>query len=240
VQLAGKVAVVTGASRGLGRAIALEYAAQGARLVLCARGADGLAGVEREIRARGEDVVAVAADVGSAEQATALMAKAVDTYGRIDILVNNAGVAPGRGALLDTPLEAWHAILAVNLTGVFLCSRAAVPHMRQAGGAIVNVSSRLGRGRVVSSWGAYAVAKHGVEGITAYLAEELRGDAIRVNSVAPGLLATEMTGFEGAPPESVLDVFVFLASDAARAVSGRALLAGTWREELARSPALKA
>jgi NAD(P)-dependent dehydrogenase (short-subunit alcohol dehydrogenase family) len=108
-----------------------------------------------------------------------------------------------------------------------------VPHLRGPGGAIVNVSSRLGRGRVASGWGAYAVAKHGVEGITAYLAEELRGDGIRVNSVAPGLLATEMTGFEGAQPETVLDVFVFLASDASRAVSGRALLAATWREELA-------
>jgi NAD(P)-dependent dehydrogenase (short-subunit alcohol dehydrogenase family) len=233
VQLDGKVAVVTGASRGLGRAIAVAYAGEGARLVLCARGAAALTDLERELRRVGAEVVAVTADVGRAEDADELMRRAITAFGRIDVLVNNAGVAPGRGPLFDTPVDAWQAMVTTNLTGVFLCSRAAVPHMRAAGGgSIINVSSRLGRGLVLPTWGAYAASKWGVEGLSRYMAAELGPDGIRVNTVAPGLLATELTAFEGAPPESVVDVFLFLASDAAASVSGSALLATTWREEV--------
>jgi NAD(P)-dependent dehydrogenase (short-subunit alcohol dehydrogenase family) len=211
----------------------LAYAAEGAGLAVCSRNGHALARVAAELRAGGARVMAMAADVSRAEDVHAFCQRVIAAYGRIDVLVNNAGVTAFRGPLLETPREAWERTLAVNVTGAFLCAGAIAPTMKaQRSGCIINVSSRLGRGLVVPSWGPYAVSKWALEGLTTYLADELRGDGISVNSVAPGLLATEMTGHVGAPPETVVDVFRYLASAAGRRITGRALSSATWRHEL--------
>jgi NAD(P)-dependent dehydrogenase (short-subunit alcohol dehydrogenase family) len=155
----------------------------------------------------------------------------VDRWKRIDVLVNNAGVAPARLPVCETHPDDWARTIAVNLTGPYLMTRAVVPYMLP-GSAIINVSSRLGRGLMDKGRGVYAASKYGLEGLTRFLAEELLDRGIAVNAVAPGLIATELSQWEGAPTESVVDVFVHLASNRAAGISGKALYAPTWKSEL--------
>src|SRR3954463_958130 len=186
----GKVALVTGARGGIGRATAVALAAEGARLVLGGVGA--LSETAEAVRAAGaESVITVRLDVTSAADAEAAVARAVQELGRLDILVNNAGV--GKPApLAEVTDELWDWIMDVNLKGAFICSRAAAPAMG-AGGAIVNLASLAGRASSPVMACAYSASKAGLLGLTRHLAKELAPRGIRVTAVNPGVVITPLT-----------------------------------------------
>jgi len=183
--LAGKVAVVTGASRGLGEAIARALADEGCRVVVAARRSGACATVADAIGG-----LAVAADVTDEAQVEALMAACDRTYGRLDVLVNNAGTVEPFAATEDMPTEAWDAAFALNVKGVMLCIKHAAPLLKRRGGAIVNISSRAGLSGNPNH-GAYSATKFAVNGITEAVAQELGPHGIRVNALCPGAVATE-------------------------------------------------
>ena len=237
--LEGKKALVTGGSRGIGRAIALELARQGADVAVnYARNAEAATQVVAEIETLGRSAVVLPADVGDFDQAAALVAAAVNALGRLDILVNNAGIT--RDTLLLRMQEAdWDEVLRVNLKGAFNTSKAAVRLMaRQRAGRIINVSSVSGlMGQVGQA--NYSASKAGLIGLTKSMAREFAARGITVNVVAPGLITTDMTaalddglreqmraliplGRFGAA-EEVAHVVAFLASDAAAYITGAVL-----------------
>ena len=237
--LAGKRALVTGASHGIGRAVALRFAEEGARVVLNYR-SDRAAAEEAaaSIEAAGGEAVALGGDVSRADEAAALVEAAVEAFGGVDVLVNNAGVTRD-GLLLRMEEEAWDAVLDTNLKGAFLCSKAAARHMARARwGRIVNMSSIVG---VTGNAGQanYASAKAGLIGLTKTLARELASRNVTVNAVAPGFIATRMVEslspetqsgvLERIPlgrfgtPEDVAAVCAFLASNDAGYVTGQVL-----------------
>ncbi len=175
---------------------------------------------------------ALPADVSQPDQVAAFVDNAVATFGRLDVLVNNAGVAHPEASLLELSLQEWDRVLAINLRGAYLVARAVIPHMvGQKRGSVINVSSGLGRD-ALTGWGAYGVSKWGLEGLMRYLALELKPSRVRVNSVSPGYVATKMTNYGGAKPESVVDLFVYLASEASAGITGQALDVETWKREL--------
>ncbi len=191
MRLAGKVAFITGASRGIGAAIADRFAREGSRVCVAARSADECERVASEIRSRGGEALAAPCDVTVRESFAPAIARAVETWGRIDILVNNAG-SSGLTPLDTDPAaeERWDAILASSLTSAFRVSRAALPSMPD-GGRIINQSSVLGRFGV-PGYAAYASAKHGIVGLTRTMALELAPRRITVNAICPGWVETEM------------------------------------------------
>ncbi|OUM93301.1 MAG: 3-ketoacyl-ACP reductase [Firmicutes bacterium ZCTH02-B6] len=237
--LAGQAAIVTGAARGIGRAIALALAREGAAVVVNYRAqAQAAEEVARLIRDMGSDAVAVQADVTDPEAARALVAATIARWGRADILVNNAGVAMYR-LLLDTTVEEWDEVMAVHLRGAFNCTKAVLPHMIRAGrGRIINISSvwgQLGAANEV----AYSTAKAGLIGFTRALAREVGRAGITVNAVAPGAIDTDMLSglsaeerselAESIPlnrlgtPEEVAAAVVFLASPQAAYLTGQVI-----------------
>ncbi len=225
--LEDKVVMVTGASQGLGRALALAYAKEGASLVINARSEDSVRPVAEEVEKLGADVLAVAADVSEAESVQALVDAAVERFGRIDVLVNNAGLLGPRVAIADYPEDEWRQVLDVNLTGPYLVARATIPHVSE-GGSIINVVSGVSvEGR--AEWGAYSVSKFGIEGLTQILAAELQESGVRVNAVDPGGMRTDMRAAaypEEDPktkitPEENTAVFLYLASDESKGVTGK-------------------
>jgi len=230
-RLGGKVCVVTGAGRGIGRAVALTFAREGGALALCARTLGELEETAAEARRFGAEVVFDACDVTEAAQVGRFMGRVL-TRGRVDVLVNNAGIGDPGTSLANTSPEGWDRVMAVNLRGPFLFARAVLPGMMgQRSGSLINVSSRLGR-IAGATFPTYGVSKWALEGFTRYLAAEVAPFGIRVNSVSPGLVATRLNGFVGAPPESVTELFVFLASDAAAHVTGMALDVASWQQEI--------
>jgi NAD(P)-dependent dehydrogenase (short-subunit alcohol dehydrogenase family) len=228
-KLSGKVALITGASRGIGKAIALAYAKEGARLVICARKKAELARAAREIRAAGGEVDYVAADLANARATKRLVNAARRLYGRIDVLVNNASLLGPRAPVARYPLAAWKEVIEVNLTALFLLTKETLGVMiPQREGSIINVSSGVGRvGK--ARWGAYAASKFGVEGFTQVLADELKESNIRVNAVNPGGTRTAMRAAaypEENPltlpaPEEITPVFVYLASAESLGLTGK-------------------
>jgi len=224
--LEGKVALVTGASQGLGRALALAYAKEGANLVISSRSADSLETVAEEASGSGAEVLAVPADLSRSEDVQKLVDAAVERFGKIDVLVNNAGLLGPRVRIEEYPEDKWRSVLDANLTGPFLVSKAAIPHMRE-GGSVINVTSGVSiEGR--PEWGAYSVSKFGLEGLTQILAAELKAHGIRANSVDPGGMRTTMRAAaypdedptSRITPEENTAVFLFLASDESREVTG--------------------
>jgi len=193
MDLSGKVALVTGARRGLGKAIALTMARAGAQVAVndVADGARESEQVAEEIRALGRKALVVAADITDAGQVQAMVERVVAEAGGLDVLVNNAGITR------DTPLirmsdEDWRQVLEVNLTGAFLCTRAAARHMIRHGGAIVNISSVVGLAGNPGQAN-YAASKAGLIGLTKSCARELASRGVRVNAVAPGFIESPMT-----------------------------------------------
>jgi NAD(P)-dependent dehydrogenase (short-subunit alcohol dehydrogenase family) len=227
IMLEGKVAMITGASQGLGRALALAFAREGARVVINSRSEETIRPVAEEAESLSAEVLALAADVSRSADGERLVSAAAERYGRIDVLVNNAGVLGPRVPIEEYPEDEWRLVIDANLTGPFLVTKAAIPHMPE-GGSIINVVSGVSvEGR--AGWGAYSVSKFGVEGLTQILAAELEEHGIRANAVDPGGMRTGMRAAaypEEDPltrmtPEENTDIFLYLASDESRGVTGQ-------------------
>lgn len=225
--LQDKVALITGASQGLGEALALAYAREGAKLVVNARSEEKLHPVAEEAERLGAEVLAVPADVADSESVDRLVSQAADRFGRIDALVNNAGLLGPRVKIEEFPEDEWRKVIDANLTGLFLVSKAAVPHLG-SGASVINLVSGVSiDGR--PEWGAYSVSKFGVEGLTQIMAAELKDRGVRVNAVDPGGMNTEMRAAaysaedarSRVAPEDNVDVFLYLASDESKDVTGQ-------------------
>ena len=189
----GKVALVTGAGSGIGRTAALAFAREGAAVVAAGRGAEALDETVRLISDAGGRALAVAADVSSAPDVAVLVDTAVQRYGGLDVAVNNAGVFRA-GPIADMAEEDWNLQVAVNLTGVFLCMKHEIAHMRgHGGGAIVNTASNLGAHMRLPYLGGYAATKAAVSTLTRAAARECIADGIRINAVSPGPMDTPMS-----------------------------------------------
>ncbi len=234
-RLEGKVAIITGAGRGIGRATALLFASEGAKVVVADIDQEAAKKVADEIAASKGEALPTKVDVSSPEDAEKMAKAAVDAFGGIDVLVNNAGIIRDK-TLLKMSHEEFNRVIEVNLKGVFNCTKAVVPHMLEKGsGVILNASS------VVALYGNfgqtnYVASKCAVIGMTKVWARELGPKGIRVNAVAPGFITTDMT--ESIPeevknaivsriplgrmgsPEDVAFVYLFLASDEARYING--------------------
>jgi 3-oxoacyl-[acyl-carrier protein] reductase len=200
--LQDKVAIVTGASRGIGKAIALALAFEGARVAVnYASSSTAAEAVVAEIQAMGAEAIALQADVSKPDQVDGLMAAVMEKWGRVDVLVNNAGITRDT-LLLRMNLEDWQAVIDLNLTGVFLCTKAISKIMlKQKSGRIINIASVAGQmGNPGQS--NYSAAKAGVIGFTKTVAKELSTRSITVNAVAPGFIETDMT--EGLKADEIL------------------------------------
>lgn len=190
--LDGKVAIVTGAASGIGRAIALAYARAGARVVVSDRDAEGGERTVGLVWQAGGEALFAAGDVARAEDCEALVWRAVQSYGRLDIGCNNAGIGGELAPTADYPLEVWQRVIAVNLTGVFHCMKYQIAQMvKNGGGAIVNVASILGAVGFANA-PAYTAAKHGVLGLTKSAAVEYGAQGVRINAVGPAFIHTPM------------------------------------------------
>lgn len=237
--LEGKAAVITGGSSGIGRAAALAFAAEGARVAIGARRAAEGEETARLVREQGGDAVFVQTDVRHSDQVARLVQTAVDRWGRLDCALNNAGIeGPLFIPTAEYSEEAWNEILAINLTGVFLSMKHEIPHILKQGGAIVNVSSIAG---LVGGFfnAAYFASKHGVVGLTKAAAIEYAKSGLRVNAICPAVIETDMAhrafnemwerivemhpiGRIGTPQE-VANAAVWLCSDRASFITGHAL-----------------
>jgi NAD(P)-dependent dehydrogenase (short-subunit alcohol dehydrogenase family) len=187
-----RVAVVTGAASGIGRATALLLAERGVRLVVADVDTDGGAQTEKLVRDTGGDAVFIRTDVTVEHEVAATVTAALDNFGRLDYAVNNAGIDGDNAPLADQPTSNWHRVIAIDLTGVFLGMKYQIPAMvRGGGGAIVNISSTAGV-RGYPGLSPYVAAKHGVNGLTRSAAIEYGQYRIRVNSICPGAIGTPM------------------------------------------------
>lgn len=239
MRFSGKVALVTGAARGIGEAIALTLAREGARVIVVDVDLEGAQRVAQEIRALGQEALAIRADVSQREEVRQLVNEAVSRFGRIDILVNNAAIIR-RGTFLEHSLQDWDRVLDVNLGGTFNCSQEVVPVMiKQGGGKIVNISSVAGKVGDLASAPSYGASKGAINAFTKSLARELAPYGINVNAVAPHAIETPMSRewseekrrqiVDAIPlkrmgkPEDVAEAVAFLASDAASFITGEIL-----------------
>ncbi|MBW2061483.1 MAG: glucose 1-dehydrogenase [Deltaproteobacteria bacterium] len=246
--LEGKVALVTGGSRGIGRASALGFAEAGADVAIASRKLPDLEEVADEIRDTGRKALPVATHVGRLDEINKLVGMVMDEFGRIDILVNNAGCSPAFSTVLDAEERLWDAIMNLNLKGLYFLSQAVARVMKeQGGGAIINLSSIEGY-RPQFGTGIYSISKTAVKMVTKSMARDLAPYNIRVNAIAPGAIETRLlnnlwallpedqaraqkeTLAEGIPlkrigdPEEMVGAMIYLASDASSYVTGTTIL----------------
>jgi NAD(P)-dependent dehydrogenase (short-subunit alcohol dehydrogenase family) len=235
--MTGKVAIVTGASRGIGAAVARAFRSSGARVAIAARDAEALDRVADELGRSDGHALALPADVSDPAAVAGMIERVIEEFGRLDFACNNAaGGGHPPTPLAEVPLEAFDSGLAVNLRGVFLSMREEIPAIvRSGGGAIVNMSSTAGL-QAVGGLASYVAAKHGVEGLTKVAALDYAGVGVRVNAVAPGPILTDNLKRAGASaqeaaaaamplqrvgrPEEVAAAVVWLCSDAAGFITG--------------------
>lgn len=212
--LAGQVAVITGAGRGIGRAIALTLAELGARTVLCGRSREALEQTSTAIQSNGGQSSVIECDVTDLHSVEALAERVERTFHRIDILVNNAGIGGAGGPLHLLSPDNWDRVLNTNLRGVYYCIRSLAPFMIKAGnGHIINISSLAGK-NALPNGAAYAASKWGLNGLSYSVAEELRAHNIRVSVICPGSVHTEFSPHPGKNAEKMLQ-----ASDVAHVVA---------------------
>lgn len=242
-RLSGKVALITGASAGIGRATALLFAAEGAKVVVGARRREELDGLVADIREKGGDAVALAGDVRSEDYAKALVALAAESYGRLDIAFNNAGTLGEAGASTGVSEAGWADTIAINLTGAFLGAKHQIAEMlKHGGGSVIFTSTFVGYSFAFPGAAAYAASKSGLVGLTQALAAEFGDKGIRVNSILPGAVDTAMyremndtpearqfiTNLHAlkrvATPEELARSVLYLASDDSAFVTGTASL----------------
>ncbi len=250
MSLEGKVAIVTGGGKGIGRAISLAFARQGADVVVAARTESALKEVATAIEAIGRKSLALVTDLSDAEQSLVMVDRTLEKFGKIDVLVNNSGVEGPTANVADMDLEAWNQVLAVNLTGAMLCAKHVLKNMipRQSG-VIINISSGMGR-RGVALRSPYSASKWGIIGFTQSLAWEVGRHGIRVNCIVPGpaegdriervlkkrskilgiTLEELMESFKArsplnrlVKPEEVAALAVFLASEESSGMTGQAI-----------------
>ena len=241
--LKDRVAIVTGASRGIGEAIALRLAEAGAAVVLAARKPEALQAVVSRIEAAGGRALAVPAHTGKAEDIEALVQKAVSHFGKVDVLVNNAATNPYFGPMLDIEDGAWEKTFEVNVKGYFLMARGVIRHLQERGapGSIINVASIAGI-RAAPFQGVYGMTKAAVISMTQTLAQEVGAGGIRVNAIAPGLVETRFAAAivqnddlkqrvvdrtalgRHAQPDEISGAAVFLASDASSYLTGQVMV----------------
>lgn len=225
-----KVVMITGASKGLGKALTLAFAKEGAKLAICARSEEKLLMVKDATERLGAEVLAVTADISKSRDVERFVAMAEKEYGHIDVLINNAsilGPSP-MPLLLDYPEEDFCEVLRVNAVSPFLVTRRVIPGMlEQNVGSIINVTSEAGH-TGFAGWGAYGISKFAVEGLTQTWANELSETNVRVNMVDPGEMDTDMhklavpnCDYPLAMPEDVVDIFLYLASDKAAEINGQ-------------------
>ncbi len=229
MRLAGKRIIITGASRGLGKALAERYAREGAKLGLCARNSKELESLAHDLQEIGTPVVWQQCDVGNKSEVDEFISRVLDEFDAIDVLVNNASAIAPRKTIAEYNAAEWEKIIHINVNGVYYVTHAVLrAMMKKKYGVIINVSSSVGRAPR-AQWGAYAVSKYSLEGFTQILAEELKPYNISVNSVNPGPMATEMRSIVHPEedqkllnkPEMLTELFVYLASNDGSGISGQ-------------------
>jgi NAD(P)-dependent dehydrogenase (short-subunit alcohol dehydrogenase family) len=223
-----KIVVITGATKGLGAALARSFARDGAAVAMCARNKEALVQLRSEIEQDGGKAFGLAIDISVPDHAENFARETLKRFGRVDALINNASVLGQRVPVVDYQYKTWRDVIDVNINGTFLVTKAFLPSMmKEQRGSIINLSSGVGAvGK--PRWGAYCVSKFGVEGFSYMLAEEMREYGVRVNIVNPGGLATEMRRAaypdedqsKLAKPEDIYDVFRYLVSDRSASMTG--------------------